>query len=309
MVTRGKGLGLVTRTGKHTYLGNLLLHSRRLFPPRTPLQTDLRALAARLTLFALFASCLAALIGAARSSLSGSIEGGSNWKTVLLTALSLCFATIPEELPLLIAGVLAVGASTLAHKGIYVKSLSAQEGLAYVDVVLTDKTGTLTENRLSLAEIALPSAVVGGEEEEEEEAEGGGGWGERQQEQKQEQEEEGGGASPGKRRRRREERMLREEGGLDALLETWAFTSSSASLPPSQEGEGGGGGGTPSEKEGGKEGGREGGVVPTLVVQEVPDVFDRAVYLSYLLTEEPNQLLSAEVLVEGGREGGREGFV
>ena len=59
----------------------------------------------------------------------------------LLTGLALCFATIPEELPLLIAAVLAVGALTLSHKNIYVKSLKAQESLAYVDTILTDKTG------------------------------------------------------------------------------------------------------------------------------------------------------------------------
>lgn len=48
----------------------------------------------------------------------------------------------------------------LTHKQIYVKSLKAQESLAYVDVVLTDKTGTLTENRLALSAVLLPSSVV-----------------------------------------------------------------------------------------------------------------------------------------------------
>ena len=101
--------------------------------------------------------------------------------------------------------------------------------------------------------------------------------------------------------------MLREVGDLDALLESWAFTSSSASLPSSRGGGGGGGGGGATPSEGGREGGREGGGMPATppMVQEVPDVFDRAVYLSYLLTEEPNQLLSVEVRIEGGREGGR----
>ena len=47
------------------------------------------------------------------------------------------------------------------RKKIYVKSLRAQESLACVDVVLTDKTGTLTENRLALAAVLLPSSVVG----------------------------------------------------------------------------------------------------------------------------------------------------
>lgn len=101
----------------------------------SPSQTSLREVAETLTWVALGASFLGAGIGWAR---------GSNWKEVILTALSLAFATIPEELPILIAGVLAVGGMALSRRKIFVKNLRAQESLAYVDVVLTDKTGTLT---------------------------------------------------------------------------------------------------------------------------------------------------------------------
>lgn len=69
---------------------------------------------------------------------------GAPWQDVILTALSLAFATIPEELPILITGVLAVGGLALSRRNIFVKNLKAQESLAYVDTLLTDKTGTLT---------------------------------------------------------------------------------------------------------------------------------------------------------------------
>jgi len=91
--------------------------------------------------------------------------------------------------------------------------------------------------------------------------------------------------------------MLREEGDLEALLVSWAYTSSTNSLPPSSDG----GPGTLSEREGGKEGGKEGNGMPaTPMVPDIPDVFDRAVLLSYILgtEEEFRPSLSAEVWTE-----------
>jgi hypothetical protein len=272
------------------------------------LQSLLQSLAGRLTLFALCVSGLGALVGALREWEGG--RGAGAWQRVLLTALSLAFATIPEELPLLVAAVLAVGAQALAEKGIYVKSLKAQEALAYVDVILTDKTGTLTENRLSLSAIALPSGGEGEEEvaEEEEGVEEGLGEGGR------------GGREGGRAGGRRDVPL--DEGELRMLLETWAFTSSTSSLAPGgnykqgigdrkgEEGKEGGEGGEEGESTGRGEGNRmppQGEATkveaPSLApVQGLPDVFDRAVLLSYLLQDGAGGLT---VQVRGRREGGR----
>ena len=71
-------------------------------------------------------------------------------KTMLLTGLSLAFATIPEELPIIITMVLALGANRLTRQNAIVKRLKAVETLGAVTVIATDKTGTLTENRMQV---------------------------------------------------------------------------------------------------------------------------------------------------------------
>ena len=142
VVQRGGGRALVVATGASTQLGVALAaaKSARTKEKRTPLQRLLQSMAARLTVVALVGSALGGLLGFTRSM---------PWQDVVLIVLSLAFATIPEELPILVAAVLAVGAQTLGATGVYVKRLRAMEALAYVDVVLTDKTGTLTRNVLT----------------------------------------------------------------------------------------------------------------------------------------------------------------
>ena len=85
--------------------------------------------------------------------LTRSLAGRLGWQEILLTGLALMFATIPEELPILIAAVLAVGVRTLSRSQVFIKELKAMESLALVDVVLSDKTGTLTMNKLELKDL------------------------------------------------------------------------------------------------------------------------------------------------------------
>jgi Ca2+-transporting ATPase len=75
---------------------------------------------------------------------------------MLLTGLTLAFATIPEELPILITVVLGLGALHLSRRHAIVKRLRAAETLGSVSVIATDKTGTITENRMALSEVLLP---------------------------------------------------------------------------------------------------------------------------------------------------------
>src|SRR5215472_14465168 len=80
---------------------------------------------------------------------------------MILTGLTLAFATIPEELPILITIVLGIGAYRLAQRHAVVKHLRAAETLGSVSAVATDKTGTLTENR-----IRAVAVIVDGERRE-----------------------------------------------------------------------------------------------------------------------------------------------
>ncbi|CAM6098046.1 unnamed protein product [Calypogeia fissa] len=139
LVTRGRGIGVVYQTGRSTYLGQILDLTNKSKEKKTKLQSVMKEMAYRLTILALIMSVAGALLA---------LWKGTPWQDVILSGLSLAFATIPEELPILIAAVLAVGAQALSARFMYVKKLRAAENLGFIDTILTDKTGTLTENWL-----------------------------------------------------------------------------------------------------------------------------------------------------------------
>jgi len=139
-IGRGRGLAVVVSTGMNTELGRIAALAAWVKPPRTPLQTTMRELTRWMVWLALGFSTLVPLLGIllARQPI----------KQMLLTGLSLAFSTIPEELPIIITMVLAVGGYRLSRRRAVVKKLRAVETLGAVTVIATDKTGTLTENRM-----------------------------------------------------------------------------------------------------------------------------------------------------------------
>lgn len=145
MVCSGSVTACVTATGPRTRIGEIMLRSRKRQekPKRSPLQGELSALAGVLT--------VAALVAALAGGLSGLVHG-MPWQAMVLAGLSLAFATIPEELPLLVSAVMAVGSRRLASNSILAKTMASLEFLPHVNVVLTDKTGTITEGHLTLAD-------------------------------------------------------------------------------------------------------------------------------------------------------------
>ncbi|MBX6377803.1 MAG: cation-transporting P-type ATPase, partial [Clostridia bacterium] len=152
VVVRGEGMAVVTATGPATELGRVAGLTRAARPPRTPLQQAMRELSRMLALAALgFAALIPVLLA---------LTGGLAWQEAVLTGLSLAFATVPEELPILVTMVLGLGSLRLARERALVRRLHAAETLGHVTVVVTDKTGTLTENRLRL--VAAEPAAEGG---------------------------------------------------------------------------------------------------------------------------------------------------
>lgn len=145
IVTTGRGRGIVVATGSETAFGRIARLTEVAREPRTPLQDSLRQLAGWLLWLAVGFSILIPIlsVAVARQSLQESV----------LTGLTLAFATIPEELPILVTLVLGLGAYRLARRNAVVKRLSAAETLGSVSVVCTDKTGTLTENRMEVVEV------------------------------------------------------------------------------------------------------------------------------------------------------------
>jgi len=151
VIVSGEGEAEVTGTGAATRIGGMAQALAQVARPRTPLQLAMRALAGKLVWVAVFFAALIPLIGVLR---------GQDWREMVLTGLSLAFAVIPEELPIIITMVLGLGAYTLSRSGFLVKRIAAAETLADVTVIATDKTGTLTENRLRLAALYPQDAAA-----------------------------------------------------------------------------------------------------------------------------------------------------
>lgn len=151
VIVSGEGEAQVIATGAATRIGKMARALAQVARPKTPLQLAMRALAGKLVWVAVFFAVLIPLIGVLR---------GQDWRGMVLTGLSLAFATIPEELPIIITMVLGLGAYALSRSGFLVKRIHAAETLADVTVIATDKTGTLTENRMRLAALYPQDAAA-----------------------------------------------------------------------------------------------------------------------------------------------------
>lgn len=150
VVTRGRAKALVTATGINTELGRVAGIAKVSREPKTPLQLAMKQLSKNLVWIAVFFSGLVAVLGFLR---------GLPLETMILTGLSLAFATIPEELPIIITMVLGVGAYSLSRRHALVKRVRAAETLGNVTVIATDKTGTITENKLMVSSLFFDGKV------------------------------------------------------------------------------------------------------------------------------------------------------
>jgi Ca2+-transporting ATPase len=151
LITQGEGLSVVTSTGKNTELGRVSELAKEAREPDTPLQVTMEELSKTLVWIALFFSILIPVLGYLR---------GQPLQTMVLTGLSLSFAVIPEELPIIITMVLAVGTYALSKQNALVKRLRASETLGSVTVIATDKTGTLTENSMKLGHVYIDDELI-----------------------------------------------------------------------------------------------------------------------------------------------------
>jgi Ca2+-transporting ATPase len=144
VVTRGRAKALITQTGLKTELGRISGLTKAAREPKTPLQTSMKQLSKTLVWLAIAFAILIPVLAFIRGV--PGIQG--NPAGAVLYGLSLAFVVIPEEMPIIITMVLGVGSLVLSRKGAIVKRLRAAETLGNVTVIATDKTGTLTENKM-----------------------------------------------------------------------------------------------------------------------------------------------------------------
>jgi Ca2+-transporting ATPase len=143
-VTRGRGEFVVTATGMGTEIGRIAGLLRATETEKTPLQKQLDGLAHSLAKLAAVIVIAVFVIGLLR---------GDSAADLLLTAVALAVASIPEGLPAVTAVTLALGVSKMAKQNAIVKRLASVETLGCTSVICSDKTGTLTLNQMTAVEL------------------------------------------------------------------------------------------------------------------------------------------------------------
>jgi len=142
LVVRGHGSAEVTAIGVATEVGRIGEAMRGIRRERSPMQQQIRGVVLLFTALALGSSLLITLLYA--------LKGGA-WLDAILAGITLAIATIPEEFPVVLTVFLAFGGWRMARRHALVRRAPAIEALGAVQVLCTDKTGTLTENRMAVA--------------------------------------------------------------------------------------------------------------------------------------------------------------
>ncbi len=138
-VMNGNGKAVITGIAKNTELGKITSLVESSVDTQTPLDKKLNSLSKKLIWITLFMTAIFAVTG---------IIQGKNWLLILETSIALSVAAFPEGLPIVSTVALSYGMLLMAKRNAIVKKLSAVETLGSTSVILTDKTGTLTENKI-----------------------------------------------------------------------------------------------------------------------------------------------------------------
>ncbi|WRH86780.1 cation-transporting P-type ATPase [Nguyenibacter sp. L1] len=150
-VTRGSGVGVVVGTGLATELGRMTQLVLEADAGRSPLERELARLSVQLIWATLAVAAAIAAVG---------LIGGRDPILMLQSAIALAVAAIPEGLPIVVTLALARGMWRMARQNALIERLSAVETLGATTVILTDKTGTLTENRMTVRRLCMPSGQI-----------------------------------------------------------------------------------------------------------------------------------------------------
>ncbi|MFC6180263.1 cation-translocating P-type ATPase [Lactiplantibacillus daowaiensis] len=151
-VTYGRATGMVVATGMQTEVGRIAGMIEAADETTTPLQANLTQLGKSLTILILVIAAVVFGIGMLR--------GSESLINMLLTAISLAVAAIPEGLPAIVTITLALGTQRMAKRHALVRKLPAVETLGSTDIIASDKTGTLTQNKMTVEKLYVNQQLV-----------------------------------------------------------------------------------------------------------------------------------------------------
>ena len=161
-VTRGRAKAVVTSTGMDTEVGDIAQELATTEETSTPLQDELDTLGTKLGLGVVFLSAVVAPLLLLRGT--EPVQAG-------LAAVSLAVAAVPEGLPAVVTLTLALGVRKMSEENALVRRLPSVESLGSVDVICTDKTGTLTKGEMTVSRLWIHDRVTDADDEEHDERE------------------------------------------------------------------------------------------------------------------------------------------
>ena len=151
LISRGEGKGIVVTTGKDTELGQISVTLSEQKREETPLQKQIQKLSKLIGYFVAVAFFIILIDGLI-------MTGPANFSEIFLLAVAVAVSAIPEGLIVAVTVILAVGMKELSKRKAYLRRLSAAETLGGVTVILTDKTGTLTEAKMAVDNVFYESS-------------------------------------------------------------------------------------------------------------------------------------------------------
>jgi len=151
VITYGRGRAVVTATGMDKEFGKIARMLEEVTEESTPLEARMSVIGRVLSIICLVAAVGASLLGILR---------GHPWLEMLIWGISLAVAAVPESLPAVVTGALAIGTTRMARKNAIVKRLPAVETMGCTTVICTDKTGTLTKNEMTARRLFLDGQMI-----------------------------------------------------------------------------------------------------------------------------------------------------
>jgi Ca2+-transporting ATPase len=151
VITYGRGRAVVTATGMDTEFGKIARMLEEVSEGQTPLEARMATIGRILGIICLVVAAGASLLG---------VFKGYSWLEMLIWGISLAVAAVPESLPAVVTGALAIGTTRMARRNAIVKRLPAVETMGCTTVICTDKTGTLTKNEMTARRLFLNGEII-----------------------------------------------------------------------------------------------------------------------------------------------------